>query len=63
MTKENLNIANDLLKQIEHLESIKSKIQFHYNQTQNDALKVLLSECNDVCSALKEVKQNRFEEL
>lgn len=63
MTRENLNIANDLLKQIEHLESIKNKIQVHYSQTQNDALKVLLSECNDVCSALKEVKQNRFEEL
>lgn len=63
MTRENLKLGQDLLSQIDHLEVIKNKIQVHYNQSKDKSLKELLSECNDVCSALKDIKQKRFEDL
>ena len=63
MTRENLNLAKDLLKQIDHLDAIKSKIHIHYSQSKDDALKTLLSECNDVCTSLKDIKQRKFEEI
>jgi len=63
MTRENLKLGQDLLGQIDHLEAVKNKIQIHYNQSEDKSLKELLSECNDVCQALKDIKQKRFEDL
>lgn len=63
MTKENFKLAEDILEQISKLERIKSKIQIHYNQSQDSALKELLSDCNDVCDAYKDYKEKRFAEL
>lgn len=63
MTIENLNKGKDLLRQIEYLEGIKSKIQIEYDKQKDSALKQLLSDCNDVCSNLKEVKEKKFAEL
>ena len=63
MTKEEFNIGKDLLQQITYLETIKSKIQIEYDKQKDSALKQLLSDCNDVCSSLKEVKEKRFAEI
>lgn len=63
MTKENFNIAKDLLAQISKIEEIKSRIQAHYDETKDDDLKGLLGQCNNICSALKEIKEKQFEKL
>lgn len=63
MTKENFKLAEDLLAQISKIETIKSKIQVHYDKTKDDDLKGLLGQCNNVCSALKEIKEKQFEKL
>lgn len=53
MTKEEFNIGKDLLQQIDYLKTLKSKIQVEYDKQKDSALKQLLSDCNDVCTALK----------
>ena len=63
MTKENFKLAEDLLAQISKIETIKSKIRTHYNKSEDNALRELLNSCNDICSALKEIKQKQFENL
>lgn len=65
MTEEILKIANVLKDEMNRIEWIKARIQNEYDKmTDSDSkLKRLLSDCNEICTALKEVKENRFKEL
>lgn len=57
MTKEDFKLAEDLLDQITKIETIQIKIQDFYNKCKDDALKELLSSCNDVCDGYKDYKK------
>lgn len=63
MTKEGFKLAEDLLDQISKIDEIKNRIQVHYSKTKDEGLKELLGQCNNVCSALKEIKERQFKEL
>lgn len=65
MTEDILKIANVLKDEIKRIEWIKSRIQNEYDKLtdSNKSLKYLLEDCNEICTALKEMKENRFEEL
>lgn len=63
MTKQDFKLAEDLLAQISKIEEIKNRIQVQYDETKDDNLKGLLGQCNNVCSALKEIKEKQFENL
>jgi len=63
MTKENFNIAKDILAQIQKLENIERRIQKTYNASDDTELKELLSDCMNVCEGYKDYKEKRFSEL
>ena len=64
MTKEQLEIGNDLQGQILKIRRISERIGQKYRDSGEDkALQQLLNECDIVCSALVQIKQQRFEEL
>jgi len=64
MTKEQLQIGNDLQEQILKIRRISERIGQKYRASGEDkALQELLNECDIICSALVSLKQQKFEEL
>jgi hypothetical protein len=63
MTQENYNKATDLLEQISKIKVHKKHIQSKYDGAKNEDLKKFLTTCNDLSTALLEIKELRLKEL